>query len=639
MSENDHDSEADAGETDDAAENFGEEDSMTSERPAAQSKGSAAVTPTPRPVSLRRGPLGIGVRPTAIVTDLGVGAAVQFAAKPSVARTNLGLGQHQSPPAMPAFDLARDGITLTAESFERFSHLLAQPLAYADLKDVTPEKIGQSMSKKVAESLTGNMKVHEAWLYAAKWLFKNAHEAKGLDANQVKHLEALVQYYVWMLERLVNGKEEASALRQSNLWIELQTKALVKPVQAAPPQLPAPQAEVVAPKATDQVPPSAPVRAVTVLYFEISDDQNVLTTRIAKSIIKVGRHPNCHLRLHGEGVGRMHAVIEAAAADNIVLIDMGDKSCTKVNDKIVSKISLKIGDKIQVGSVKLILTAVETHTVSAEYNTECPRCYFPNASNAMSCSYCGTPMAGLPTKPEQIKPQPRPADDGEISVRTEPANGDLETDEPTLEAAHEPCRNQALPPPPPSPSQGDVAKVSLNTPPRLSHTPEELEERMSSVAASGPLDQSEPAPESLRPPPKAEPVRKASPADAPKNRKPGNWRVLLGIICIIGLFGGLAVLAVPMLQGKQASSESAAMPAQTSIRSMPVAEPAPTAASAPSRIECFGRTVLKSSAGCFDIRPCRICAPDQNTPQTCSKVSSAQLQKEFGQADPACFKD
>src|SRR3954471_25044792 len=58
---------------------------------------------------------------------------------------------------------------------------------------------------------------------------------------------------------------------------------------------------------------------------------------VTQDIVKVGKDPKTHLRVHDEMASRMHAVIEVAGPEDITLIDLGNEPGTMVNGARVNK--------------------------------------------------------------------------------------------------------------------------------------------------------------------------------------------------------------------------------------------------------------------------------------------------------------
>ena len=102
------------------------------------------------------------------------------------------------------------------------------------------------------------------------------------------------------------------------------------------------------------------------LSFAIHDgDAPVRRETLTQDIIKLGRDPKSHLRLEDELASRMHAVIEAAAADRISIIDLGNGGGTLVNGARVNRAELTPGDTITIGRTRIVLERAEMVAVAA----------------------------------------------------------------------------------------------------------------------------------------------------------------------------------------------------------------------------------------------------------------------------------
>jgi Zn-finger nucleic acid-binding protein len=78
--------------------------------------------------------------------------------------------------------------------------------------------------------------------------------------------------------------------------------------------------------------------------------------RVQQPIIKLGRLPHAHVYIDDDEVSRMHAVIEANSADDVVVIDLGSAAGTRVNGELIWKQKLQSGTTIQLGRTSLHIT-------------------------------------------------------------------------------------------------------------------------------------------------------------------------------------------------------------------------------------------------------------------------------------------
>lgn len=88
--------------------------------------------------------------------------------------------------------------------------------------------------------------------------------------------------------------------------------------------------------------------------FRWEDDAGAHDKTPGGRVIKVGRLPSSHLRIKSASVSRMHAVVEVSRRA-VVIIDLGGDGGTHVNGRKVKKASLKNGDQIQIGEVKILV--------------------------------------------------------------------------------------------------------------------------------------------------------------------------------------------------------------------------------------------------------------------------------------------
>lgn len=77
--------------------------------------------------------------------------------------------------------------------------------------------------------------------------------------------------------------------------------------------------------------------------------------RVDREIVKIGRLASAPLRLDDPAVSRMHAVVEVASADEVLIIDLGSAEGTLVNGARVNKAALTSGDEIQIGPFRVVV--------------------------------------------------------------------------------------------------------------------------------------------------------------------------------------------------------------------------------------------------------------------------------------------
>jgi len=84
-------------------------------------------------------------------------------------------------------------------------------------------------------------------------------------------------------------------------------------------------------------------------------EELVRTERFTRDIIKIGRLSSAHLCLEDDRISRIHSVIEIGADGQISIIDMGSAEGTFLNGKRVSKGTLRHGDEIKLGGLRIVL--------------------------------------------------------------------------------------------------------------------------------------------------------------------------------------------------------------------------------------------------------------------------------------------
>jgi Zn-finger nucleic acid-binding protein len=119
-----------------------------------------------------------------------------------------------------------------------------------------------------------------------------------------------------------------------------------------PAATPAPRRQAVPP-----APPKAgPPHDVELVFQVLAPDSPPREVRVARSIIKLGRASTAHVRVDDDSVSRMHAVIEAARASEVMVIDLGSAVGTLVNGRPIQKQLLRSGDTLQLGGTLLNVT-------------------------------------------------------------------------------------------------------------------------------------------------------------------------------------------------------------------------------------------------------------------------------------------
>ncbi|MGB8930968.1 MAG: FHA domain-containing protein, partial [Anaeromyxobacteraceae bacterium] len=105
------------------------------------------------------------------------------------------------------------------------------------------------------------------------------------------------------------------------------------------------------------------------------------TEQFSREIVKIGRMASAHLVLDEDGIARIHAVIEVAPSGALSIIDMGSAGGTQVNGKKVSRSTLKFGDVVTVGPLRLVVDAAEEAPAEAAAPAAAPARQAPAASS------------------------------------------------------------------------------------------------------------------------------------------------------------------------------------------------------------------------------------------------------------------
>jgi len=90
------------------------------------------------------------------------------------------------------------------------------------------------------------------------------------------------------------------------------------------------------------------------------DGRLARTTITADRKIKLGRLTSAHVPMDDPRVSRMHAMIEAKAADQISVLDLGSVEGTYLNGRRVTRAPLESGDRLQLGPYTLLISIAGT---------------------------------------------------------------------------------------------------------------------------------------------------------------------------------------------------------------------------------------------------------------------------------------
>jgi TonB family protein len=95
---------------------------------------------------------------------------------------------------------------------------------------------------------------------------------------------------------------------------------------------------------------------VPVKFQIFRGDQVIREEVLTEAVIKIGKLASSHLRLDDESVSRMHAVLEVNGPEEVQLIDLGSTRGTLLNGERIAKATLKSGDQVQFGDVRVGIT-------------------------------------------------------------------------------------------------------------------------------------------------------------------------------------------------------------------------------------------------------------------------------------------
>jgi hypothetical protein len=130
-------------------------------------------------------------------------------------------------------------------------------------------------------------------------------------------------------------------------------------------------------------------------------DELVRTEQFNREIIKIGRLASAHLCLDDEKISRIHSVIEVAPDGAISIIDMGSAEGTFVNGKKISRGSLKLGDQITMGGLRIVVEALVAAAAAA-----------PSLNEAQNVAVAVPPPSAVAQPPKTngaAKPSPAPS--------------------------------------------------------------------------------------------------------------------------------------------------------------------------------------------------------------------------------------
>jgi pSer/pThr/pTyr-binding forkhead associated (FHA) protein len=114
---------------------------------------------------------------------------------------------------------------------------------------------------------------------------------------------------------------------------------------------------------------------------------------LGTGVVKLGRGPDCQVRLANPRVSKDHARITAIGG-SYTLEDLGSVNGTTVNGLAIGKVVLRHGDRIQLGDTTLEYQAPGTAARGETRPTRiCSYCGRGLDSSAVVCPGCGAPRS------------------------------------------------------------------------------------------------------------------------------------------------------------------------------------------------------------------------------------------------------
>ena len=117
---------------------------------------------------------------------------------------------------------------------------------------------------------------------------------------------------------------------------------------------------------------------VTLAFAMYEGEAFVRRISVTTDVVRIGSDPRSHIQIDA---ARLHALIEVASLDDIVLVDLGHESGTFVNGARARKCVLRRNDAIVIGRTRLVLENIE-HSAAERAATAMP--FSPFASEGPS---------------------------------------------------------------------------------------------------------------------------------------------------------------------------------------------------------------------------------------------------------------
>jgi pSer/pThr/pTyr-binding forkhead associated (FHA) protein len=108
-----------------------------------------------------------------------------------------------------------------------------------------------------------------------------------------------------------------------------------------------------------------------VLTFEVYEGEAFITRReLSAESVTIGRGPAAMLQVDHEDLADLHAVINVNDDGSVVLLDLGSTGGTSVNGEVVSNATLRTGDNITVGAIRIKVQITDEAAFADEAATQ-----------------------------------------------------------------------------------------------------------------------------------------------------------------------------------------------------------------------------------------------------------------------------
>jgi diguanylate cyclase (GGDEF)-like protein len=89
-------------------------------------------------------------------------------------------------------------------------------------------------------------------------------------------------------------------------------------------------------------------------FIVVSGSSSIGKMYRLEGVLTVGRSPQCEVHIDQDGVSRRHAMFEQTVEGNVEVMDLGSRNGTFVNGDPISRVTLRDGDKIQIGGASIL---------------------------------------------------------------------------------------------------------------------------------------------------------------------------------------------------------------------------------------------------------------------------------------------